>query len=156
MKGKDVPMNEQSTSPRSVIVEEMRDEPGCLVQILWFLFVGSWLGALVVSVAWFLNATIIGLPIGMALLNNIPQVIALQNPQRRLKVIQEGDFTKVIESDLPQRNFFVRAIYFLVIGWWWSGLWMAAAYALCATIILMPFGLAMFRLTPFMTTLQRY
>lgn len=149
-------MKEQPTPSGAIIVEEMRDEPGCLVQILWFLFVGSWLGALVVSVAWFLNATIIGLPIGMALLNNIPQVIALQNPQRRLKVIREGDFTKVIESNLPQYNFFLRALFFIFVGWWWSGLWMAAAYALCATIILMPFGLAMFRMTPFMTTLQRY
>lgn len=135
---------------------ERTGEPGCLIQTLWFLFVGWWLGSLAISLAWFLNVTIIGLPLGLAILNNIPKLLALQNPERYVQVVSRGGRTVVRESDLPERPFLLRALFFLLIGWWWSGIWLGVAYLLCATIILLPVGLAMFRATPAMTTLERY
>jgi uncharacterized membrane protein YccF (DUF307 family) len=126
------------------------------VQGIWLLLVGWWAGGVAISVAWFLNATIIGLPIGMAILNNLPKIFALQDPARRLKVVKAGDYTRIIETSLPQHSFLLRALFFLLIGWWWSAIWMTIAYALCLTLILMPIGLEMFRLVPFMTTLKRY
>jgi uncharacterized membrane protein YccF (DUF307 family) len=144
------------TIPPQTVVSEHVGGPGCLVQALWFLLVGWWLGGLVVALAWFLNNTIILLPFGVALLNNIPKVLALQDPTRRVQAISRQGSIVVSESDIPQINFFVRAAYFFLIGWWWSGVWLTVAYALCFTILLMPFGLAMFRLAPTMTTLKRY
>jgi uncharacterized membrane protein YccF (DUF307 family) len=142
---------------QNVIIQQASSgEPGCLVQALWFVFVGWWLGGIVLTVAWLLNITIIGLPFGMAMLNNIPKVLALQNPKRRLQVVQGGDLTRVIEADVPQMNFLVRSAYFLLVGWWWSAVWMSLAYLVCATLILMPIGFGMFRMTPAMTTLRRY
>lgn len=143
------------SSSESVIYAS-RHEPGCLMQGIWLLLVGWWAGGVAISVAWFLNATIIGLPIGLAILNNLPKIFALQDPARRLKVVKEGDYTRIIETSLPQHNFLLRALFFLLIGWWWSAIWMTIAYALCLTLILMPIGLEMFRLVPFMTTLKRY
>jgi len=142
-----------STTP---IATEARRGPGCLVQILWFLFIGWWLGGILIAIAWLLNVSIIGLPLGIAILNNIPKVVALQEPTILLQTVERHGRTVIVESDLPQLNFWLRAIYFVLVGWWWSGLWLALAYALCATFILMPVGLSMFRMTPAMTTLRRY
>lgn len=130
--------------------------PGCLVQALWFLFIGWWLGGLAIALAWLLNITIIGLPLGMAVLNNIPRILALQSPERIYQVIPSGGTMAVREISPPQINFIIRALYFILIGWWFSGIWLGVAYFLCFTILLMPLGLWMFRLTPTMTTLRRY
>jgi len=130
--------------------------PGCLIQALWFIFIGWWLGAIAIAIAWFLNITIIGLPIGLSILNNIPRILSLQAPRREIQVMHVGGETRITESSLPQRNFLLRALYFVFIGWWWSAIWLVVAYILCITVILIPLSLEMFRLTPFMTTLKRY
>jgi uncharacterized membrane protein YccF (DUF307 family) len=149
----------QSTRPTSsqqtVIVQSSRG-PGCLVQSLWFIFIGWWLGALLISVAWLLNVTIIGLPLGMAILNSIPKVLALQSSEKQIRAVSQNGRTIISEADLPQHSFWLRAAFFVLIGWWWSGIWLSIAYVLCATIILLPVGLEMFRLTPAMTTLRKY
>lgn len=130
--------------------------PGCLIQALWFIFIGWWLGVLCITAAWLLNITIIGLPLGMAILNNIPRILSLQPPRREFQVFKSNGETIITETNLPQRSFLFRALFFLFIGWWWSGIWLFIAYLLCITVILIPLSLQMFRLTPFMTTLKRY
>jgi uncharacterized membrane protein YccF (DUF307 family) len=138
------------------VVVQAKRSPGCLVQALWFLFVGWWLGAFLISLGWFLNLTIIGLPLGMAILNNIPMALALQNPEKYITTLTKDGTTLISESNLPQQSFLLRTVYFILIGWWWSGIWLSLAYLLCLTIILMPVGLWMINLTPAMTTLKRY
>jgi uncharacterized membrane protein YccF (DUF307 family) len=147
-------MSDEAQGP-SVVVKDASG-PGCLVQALWFLFVGWWLGGLAISLAWFLNVTIIGLPLGMAILNNVPKLLALQNPEKHIRITTDGSTTLYETAEQEQLSFLIRALFFLVVGWWWSGLWLAIAFFLCGTIILMPFGLKMFRMTPMMTTLRRY
>lgn len=131
------------------IIYEQTSRPGCVLQILWFAFIGWWLGALWVIVAWALCLTVIGLPLGVAMLNNVPQVMALRG-RRLMQVSPDGRV-----SDVPQVNFFIRAIYFLLIGWWLSAIWIVAAYALCMTIIGLPLGFWMFDLVPALVTLKR-
>lgn len=144
-----------SQRPRIVVVQN-NSGPGCLIQALWFLFVGWWLGGILITIAWFLNVTIIGLPLGMAILNNIPKVLALQEPTTQAREISQSSGTILRQTEPAQINFWLRSIYFIVIGWWWSGIWLAIAYVLCGTIILIPVGLSMFRATPAMTTLRNY
>jgi uncharacterized membrane protein YccF (DUF307 family) len=148
-------METNTSQPEKVILRESKG-PGCLIQALWFLFIGWWLGATAISVAWFLNITIIGLPLGMLILNNIPMALALQPATQSTLVTNQNGRISLKASDLPQVNFLLRAFYFLLIGWWWSGIWLSLGYALCATFILLPLGLEVFRLTPMMTTLRRY
>lgn len=130
--------------------------PGCLWQILWFIFIGWWLGLIALAAAWFLNITIVGLPLGLAILNRLPMFVALQTPTTQVILRSAGGRSSLLESGLPQYNFFLRALYFLLIGWWWSLIWLLVAYLFCASVILLPLGIVMFRLTPFMTTLKRY
>jgi uncharacterized membrane protein YccF (DUF307 family) len=149
----------QHTNPapsKQTIIVQKSSGPGCLVQSLWFIFVGWWLGAILISLAWFLNVTIIGLPLGMAILNNIPKILALQSSEKQIQAITKNGTTIISETELPQHNFWLRATYFILIGWWWSGIWLGIAYVICLTVILLPVGLQMFRLTPAMTTLRRY
>lgn len=142
---------------QNVIIQQASGgEPGCLVQGIWFIFVGWWAGAFAVGLAWLFNVLIITLPIGMAILNNVPKVLALQNPKKTLRVVQDGNTTRISEVEADQHPFLIRALFFIFVGWWWSGIWMGIAYFLCGLIITMPIGLGMFRSTPAMTTLQRY
>jgi uncharacterized membrane protein YccF (DUF307 family) len=153
--GTEAAPQQQPTSP-PVYIPQGRQGPGCLVQAIWFVFVGWWLGGFAITLAWILNVTIIGLPLGMAILNSLPKLLALQEPQRNLVAVTRAGVTVVNQADRPQYNFVIRTLYFLVIGWWWSGVWLAIAFALAATVILLPIALEMFRLTPAMTTLRRY
>ena len=130
--------------------------PGCLVQLLWFALVGWWAGELWMAAAWILMLTIVGIPLGIAMLNKLPQVIALRGNTEGIQVTQVGNLTLVsANAHVPQHNFFLRAIYFLLIGWWLSALWMEAAYALCVSIIGIPFGFWMFDQVPALLTLRR-
>lgn len=130
--------------------------PGCLVQVLWFFFIGWWLGALTIVTGWILNITIIDLPLGMTILNNIPRILSLQSPKKEYEIIRSNGKIFISSTNLPQRNFLLRTFFFLLIGWWWSAIWLFIAYLFCLTVILIPVSLEMFRTTPFMTTLKRY
>jgi uncharacterized membrane protein YccF (DUF307 family) len=46
-------------------------------RVVWFLLAGWWLGAIYVTVAWFLCVIIITLPIGLYLYNRIGAVMTL-------------------------------------------------------------------------------
>jgi uncharacterized membrane protein YccF (DUF307 family) len=130
------------------ITYQQTSRPGCLIQFLWYWFLGWWLGLIWVAVAWALMITVIGIPFGAAMLNNVPQVIALRG-RRILQVSESG------VRDAPQINFLIRTIWFVVFGWWFSAIWMAIAYLLCLSIIGLPLGFWMFDLTPTVVSLKR-
>jgi uncharacterized membrane protein YccF (DUF307 family) len=126
------------------------EAPNLLLRIVWFVFIGWWLCAVVSAVAWFLNATIIGLPFGLWLINRLPTFATLRPQEQRWRI--EGN---VIVSDTKQRPFLIRVIYFLLIGWWLSGIWMAVAYALLISIIGFPLAFWMYGRIGAVTTLFR-
>ena len=125
------------------------NNPGCLIQIVYFLLIGWWLGGAWVIVAWVLMVTILGLPIGAAMLNDVPQVMALRG--RRVVEVQASGAVR----DAPQISMLLRIPYFLLVGWWASALWLSAAYALCMSVIGIPIGFLMFDLTPAIVSLKR-
>jgi uncharacterized membrane protein YccF (DUF307 family) len=115
---------------QNVKFETMQSGPGLLIRILWFIFVGWWLGLIWVVAAWFFNLTIIGLPLGLAMINSTPQVMTLK-PSRVTTVLENRDGTQVIrQRPLEQHPFLLRALYFLVIGFWFSLVWTLLAWLL--------------------------
>ena len=140
----------------NAVVVETRRNPGCLLQLLWFAFIGIWLGQAWMVAAWVLMITIIGLPLGIAMLNMLPKVYALREPVQQVRILTRQDGSLIEqELDRPQVHFILRALYFLLIGWWFSALWMEAAYLLCTTIIGLPLGFWMFDRIPAVLTLKR-
>ena len=109
------------------------EPPNLVLRVIWFLVVGWWLTAILSVVAWALNATIIGLPLGLWLINRMPLAATLRPANSQYRV-ENG----VLRPSTEQHPLLLRAIYFVLIGWWLSGLWMLVAYALLLTIVGMP------------------
>jgi uncharacterized membrane protein YccF (DUF307 family) len=55
-----------------------------------------------------------------------------------------------------QRSLVVRAVYFLLVGWWLSLLWANLAWAFAASIIGLPVAIVMFNYLPYLTSLYRF
>jgi len=142
---------------KNTFVESSSSSPGLLIRILWFIFVGWWLGLIWVLVAWFFNLTIIGLPLGLAMINRIPQVMTLR-PARVYLVVQSQNGVPVVrQASLPQRPFLWRALYFILIGFWFSLVWMLLAWLISLLTLGLAFPLSfwMFNRVPCVTTLAR-
>lgn len=129
-----------------------------LIRVVWFFLLGWHVTLYWILIAWFLNVTIIGLPLGLWMLNRVPLVLTLRMSQAYVVAGGLGNAgglgTAVYRSDLPQTNLLVRAIYFVLIGWWFSLAWSILAWLLCLTIILLPVGVWMFNRLPNITTLM--
>jgi uncharacterized membrane protein YccF (DUF307 family) len=129
---------------------------GCLVTLLWFVFVGWWLSAIWMTIAWFLIALIITMPIGLMMINVLPKIASLREPSQEFRTTIEGTITRVEQTNLRQYPFILRAIYFLFIGWWLSGIWMSVGWVASVTIVGLPVAIWMFNRVPAITTLRRY
>jgi uncharacterized membrane protein YccF (DUF307 family) len=68
------------------------------------------------------------------MLRMLPQVMTLRQERRGLRA----------PSDHSGAPFAVRAIYFVLIGWWLSLVWLELAWLFSATIIGLPLAFLMF------------
>ncbi|WP_435348427.1 YccF domain-containing protein [Haloarchaeobius sp. HRN-SO-5] len=118
-----------------------------LLRTVWFLLVGWWLTFIAINVAWFLNITIIGIPLGIKLINRVPTLLTLKESDRRSDVDGEAR---------GQRSLLVRAVYFVFVGWWFSLLWANVAWAFAVTILGLPIAVIMFNYLPYVTSLYRF
>lgn len=117
-----------------------------VARALWFLFIGLWAGQVWLVIAWLFNLTLIGLPLGLWMLSAMPQVMTLA-PQRQ---------SLHMPPDTSGASFAVRAVYFILIGWWASFLWLQLAWVLAATVIGLPVAFMMFeRVNTVMTLADR-
>ena len=137
---------QQDRDPRFIAVEP----PNLILRVIWFVLIGWWLAGILSAVAWALNATIIGLPLGLWIINRLPLAATLRPTESRYEV-REGKAAPATE----QHPLLLRAVYFLLIGWWLSGLWMVVAYALLITIVGMPAAFWMYGRIGAVTTLYR-
>jgi uncharacterized membrane protein YccF (DUF307 family) len=137
-------------------VVELKTGPHILVRIVWYLLVGWWLTGIVMAIAWAAGAVIIGLPLTFYLANRIPTVLTLRPRRERYLLVTGGDgVTRYERVATEQSSVLVRILYFLVIGWWLSFIWMGVAWILSASIIGLPLGLVMVNRVPFVFTLHR-
>jgi uncharacterized membrane protein YccF (DUF307 family) len=143
-----------TNQPGPVVID--RGGPGCIISVLWFIFIGSWLSLFWILIAWVLIVLIIPMPIGLAMMNRVPMIATLRSPTREYVVATQGTATRIQEVGLPQRPFLIRAIYFVLVGWWLSLFWVVVAWLATGTIVLLPLGIWMMNRIPAVTTLQRY
>ena len=128
-----------------------------ILRALWFIFIGWHVTFWWVLAAWLLNLTIIGMPLGLWMLNRVPLVLTLRT-QRSYSVgeIRDGKVVEWHTQGVPQNPFILRAIYFILIGWWLSLVWALLGWLLCITIIGLPLGVLMLNRLPEVTTLMRH
>lgn len=122
----------------------MASQHSLVVRIAWFFLVGWWLTLLAINVAWVLNVTVVLLPIGVKIINRVPYLLTLKRRD-----------TGIRANGVAQTSLLVRAIYFVLIGWWASFIWANVAWALCVTVIGIPIGIWMFNKLPYVTSLYR-
>ncbi|MEF8800156.1 MAG: YccF domain-containing protein [Halolamina sp.] len=115
------------------------------VQALWFLLIGWWATPVVVNLAVFFFGTIVGIPVGIVLINNVPRVLLLKSKR------DTG-----LEGDTEQHSILVRAVYFLFIGWWLGLLWGNLASLFAITVIGLPVAIWMLNRLPYVVSLYRY
>jgi uncharacterized membrane protein YccF (DUF307 family) len=136
-----------------------RESPGFpfILRVLWFIFIGWHITFWWVLAAWLLNLTIIGMPLGLWMLNRVPLVLTLRT-QRTYSVSEtrEGGTVEWHTQGVRQNAFILRAIYFVLIGWWFSLIWSLLGWLLCVTIIGLPLGVLMLNRLPEVTTLMRH
>ncbi len=131
--------------------------PNLMVRFVWWLFIGWWASGIVVALAWFALATIVGIPVGIWLINRLPSVLTLR-PRTRTWTIGQDDEGRTVASERGRRQFAwpIRGLWFVLVGWWASAVWMGAAWLVQLTVIGLPIALLMFNRTPFVASLYRY
>ncbi len=116
-----------------------------LLRIIYFLLIGWWLSLIVGFFAYLCCLSIIGIPIGVYIFNRFPQILTLK-PKKNYLVDTNGKDVEI--------NFFLRSIYFFLVGWWLGLLALKVGWFLCITIIGMPLGLLILNRIPFLMTLK--
>lgn len=124
---------------RTVEVETERENPNLILRILWFIFVGWWLGFWVIAAAYVCLVLIIPAPIGIALLERLPRIMTLRAPAQVVTVYQDGEVIEVERGNVDQRSWFIRLPWLVLVGWWLGAIWLFAAY----TITIFTAGLAL-------------
>jgi uncharacterized membrane protein YccF (DUF307 family) len=124
-----------------------------LLRVVWFFVFGLELTAAWIFVAWLLNLTIVGLPLGLWMIDRVPQVLTLKPRAGFWTYEAKSGRSQFVGAE--QVPLALRAVYFVLIGWWFSLIWSIAAYLLCATIFLLPIGVLMLHALPAVTTLHR-
>ena len=139
------------------MIVEGTSGPNLLVRFAWWLFIGWWASGIAVGVAWFALATIIGIPLGIWIINRLPSILTLRPRTRTWVIGQDAEGRRVVSAaGRPQVAWYHRGVWFALVGWWASALWMSLAWVVQLTVVGIPIALLMFNRTPFVASLYRY
>jgi uncharacterized membrane protein YccF (DUF307 family) len=86
------------------------------------------------------------------MLNMLPQVTTLRARDVTTHLDERGVVAVMHTTQYP---LLVRTLYFVLVGWWLSALWLAAAWALGSTVVLLPVSFWMINRTPGVLLLTR-
>jgi uncharacterized membrane protein YccF (DUF307 family) len=139
-----------------VVVMPPASGPGLLVRALWFVFIGWWLSAWAILVAYVCCATIVGLPLGFMIFDRLPSIMTLRPRTDRQTVEVRDGVTYVSGGTSEQFPLWARAIWFVFVGWWLGAIYLGIAWFLCVILITLPIGLLLFNRVGAVMTLLRY
>lgn len=142
---------------------------GLLIRALYFLCIGWWLGFFWLNLGFAFCTLIITLPLGLVILNRLPQVLTLRSPSAATTNVSvstvavsgiggPASFTQTVNvtvNTTNQHNFLLRALYFLLVGWWVGYFWACLGYFCCVSVVLLPVGLMMLNCLPAVLTLRK-
>jgi uncharacterized membrane protein YccF (DUF307 family) len=145
-----------------VNVNVQQKSPSFLIRVLYFMFIGWWAGYIWLNIGFFFCALIITLPLGLVMLNRLPQVMTLrpQSQQTNINVATSttaGGVTNIVNVNMSgarQNSMLLRIMYFLFIGCWVGYIWANIGYFFCVTVLGLPLGLIMLNRLPAVLTLR--
>lgn len=100
--------------------------------------------------------TIIGIPLAFFLFNRLPTILTLRPRTQRYTARTADGITFVELGNQAQRPWWQRAIYFLLIGWWFGAVWLVLAWAISIFVITLPLTFWMFNRVAGVMTLHRH
>lgn len=116
-----------------------------LLRVLYFVLIGWWAALVWGLIAYVCCLSIVLLPLGTVMFNRLPYVLTL-------KPAPVEPYTGRTARELP---FLLRAVWFVLVGWWLGLLCFKVGYVLCATIVLLPFGVFVLHRVPLAMTLRQ-
>ena len=126
------------------------------MRVVWYLLAGWWLTGIAMLVAWLAAVVIIGLPLTFWLVNRIPTVLTLRPRRQQFVMVTGADgVTRMRSLATQQTSVVLRALYYVLLGWWVSALWMLGSYVLMLTILGIPLGMMMVNRLAFVFSLHR-
>ncbi len=139
-----------------LVIDERPTGPSLIVRAVWFVLVGWWLSGVATAIAYFLCATIIGLPLGFMLFNQLPLILTLRpRSHRQVMAVRDG-VTYISGAGVEQLPLLVRAVWFVLVGWWLGAIYVSVAWFLCVIIVTLPIGLWLYNRIGAVMTLLRY
>lgn len=142
--------------PQQVVnVNIQQRQHGLFVRALYFLFIGYWAGFIWLNIGYGLVLSVIGLPLGLMMLNRLPMVMTLKPASQSVNISITGNTTNINIGGAQQVNFLLRALYFVFIGWWAGLMWSYVAYVMFVLIVTIPVGVMMFNMLPTIITLRK-
>ncbi len=150
-------MNQQPSisPPQTVHIHQSSNNPGCLTRGVWFIFIGWWLSALMITIGWALVVSVIGLPLGLWFLHRVPWAQTLRPRSQDFMEVYEDGVLTIKVSRTPQYPWVIRLLYIVLIGWWWGAIWLSIAWMLGILIVTLPISIMMIDRSPAMVSLQR-
>jgi uncharacterized membrane protein YccF (DUF307 family) len=142
-------------TPQTIVITD-RGGAGFLVRTVWYLFVGWWLSGLAIIAGWFLAVTIIGLPLAFAIFNRIPAIMTLRGRTVTYESSVKDGVTYIKGRNPDQRPLWIRALYFVLVGWWLGAFWMGASWVIGLLIITLPLSIWMMNRVGGVMTLLQY
>src|SRR6266568_6821629 len=142
--------------PQQIVnVNIQQKQHGLFMRALYFIFIGWWAGLFWLNMGYFFVLTVIGLPVGLLMLNRLPTVLTLKPASQQVNINITGGVTNINIGGAQQVSFLIRAVYFVFIGWW-AGLLLAwVAYALFVLVVTIPLGVMLLNLLPTVITLRK-
>lgn len=138
-----------------VIIQQTTDDPNWVIRIIWYILVGWWLSAIMITVGWFLMVTIVFLPVGLWILHRVPWAQTLRPRSVEFHSEYRDGAVYMTQSEIPQYPWFVRLVYIVFVGWWLGAIWLLVAWLLGALLVTLPLSIIMIDRSPALVSLQR-
>jgi uncharacterized membrane protein YccF (DUF307 family) len=97
---------------------------------------------------------VIGLPLAFWIFNRTGTLLTLR-PRSQTTIVEGNGTAAISYQGARQRSLWLRAIWFVLVGWWAALIWMIVAYLISLTIIGIPIGIMMLNRLPEVFTLHR-